>query len=392
MRPLTPIKLSREKSGSVPLSPEEEAFFNRHSVRTDLAFEAHQVVRRAGHESVPGVYTESEELPYGTITRIHVQDDQGAAVIGKAKGRYVTIQAPGLRRRDRTLEHEVSAALAKELEAYFAHWNIPPHEAVLVIGLGNWNATPDNVGPLTVSKLLVTRHLYEYQALEEAILGRMRPVAALSPGVLGLTGIETAEIVRAVVDKVRPAAVICVDALAAMSVDRIGTTVQLSDAGISPGSGVGNQRKGLNRESLGVPVFALGVPTVIYATTIVSEAVDKILEKMDGKMDGVPGQAGPPGTASMLDPSRIVVTAQDRAALGQPPAQAPGGWIQMAARLGAAERQALFRDILGDALGPLVVTPKEVDVMVDTLSDILADGLNEALHPGISAEEARQLR
>ena len=179
------------------------------------------------------------------MTRIEIENDHGAAIMGKAKGRYVTIHAPGLRRRDRSIERDISRTLAKEIEAYLTGLGFGPEAPILVIGLGNWNATPDNVGPLTVSKLLVTRHLYEYQALSEEILGRMRPVAALSPGVLGLTGVETAEIVQAVVERIRPAAVICVDALASMSVERIGTTVQVSDAGISPGSGVGNTRKGL---------------------------------------------------------------------------------------------------------------------------------------------------
>lgn len=391
MRSLKELKLSRLRHPRpAQLSPYEEEFFAKHSVRTDLAFEAQQVVRDSGQASIPGVETETEDLGYAAITRIHVVDDHGAAVIGKAVGRYVTIQAPGLSRRDRALEHEVSALLAKELETYLERWGVRPEDPILVIGLGNWNATPDNVGPLTVSKLLVTRHLYEYRALEEEILGRMRPVAALSPGVLGLTGIETAEIVGAVVDRVRPAAVICVDALASMSVERIGTTVQLADAGISPGSGVGNTRKGLNKESLGVPVLALGVPTVIYATTIVSEAVDKLLAGLQESPAASDGQST--GSGSMLDPSRIVVTASDR------PLQSPGrtgvaeSAAQNMARLAGTNRSQLIRELLGDSLGPLVVTPKEVDVMVDTLSDILADGLNEALHPGISADEAREIR
>ena len=388
MRSLKELKLSRLRYVRPDeLSSHEERFFAQHNVRTDLALEAQQVARQAGQGSIPGVHTETEDLTFGTITRIHVMDEHGASVIGKAKGRYVTIQAPRLRRRDRSVEQEVSAALAKELEAYLGNWGVQPEHPVLVIGLGNWNATPDNVGPLTVSKLLVTRHLHEYQVLEEDVLGRMRPVAALSPGVLGLTGIETAEIVGAVVERVRPAAVICVDALAAMSVERIGTTVQLADAGISPGSGVGNTRKGLNRESLGVPVLAVGVPTVIYATTIVSEAIDKLLQGMEA-VPGV-GEKGPLEGGSMLDPSRIVVTASDRIPT-RPPGGDGGG--EGMAHLRAVNRNQLIREVLGDSMGSLVVTPKEIDVMVDTLSDVLADGLNEALHPGISAAEARQIR
>ena len=313
------LKLSRLRPWQTSqLSPVEQEFFDRHSVRTDLAFEAQQVVQQAGQGALPGVSTQTEDLGFAQVTRIEIESDHGAAMMGKAKGRYVTIYAPGLKKRDRTLEQDISETLAKEIETYLARFGIGPEATILVIGLGNWNATPDNVGPLTISKLLVTRHLYEYQALTEEILGQMRPVAALSPGVLGLTGMETAEIVQAVVERVQPAAVICVDALASMSVERIGTTVQVSDAGISPGSGVGNTRKGLSRETLGVPVLAMGVPTVIYVTTIVSDAVDQLLAGATAPQEEAPG--GP-----LLDPNRIVVTATDRSDVGPVNASAQAG-------------------------------------------------------------------
>lgn len=405
MQVLRDIKLSRLRPWqTTSLSPVEQAFFDRHSVRTDLAFEAQQVVQQAGEGALPGVSSQTEDLGFAQVTRIEIENDQGAAIMGKAKGRYVTIHAPGLRRRDRSIERDISRTLAKEIEAYLTRFGIGPEAPILVIGLGNWNATPDNVGPLTVSKLLVTRHLYEYQALSEEILGRMRPVAALSPGVLGLTGMETAEIVQAVVERVRPAAVICVDALASMSVERIGTTVQVSDAGISPGSGVGNTRKDLSYKTLGVPVLAMGVPTVIYATTIVSDAVDQLLAAATGPQpSGAGSQSGAGagagtgvdagGGGSLLDPNRIVVTAADQPHSGPANVQSPGGGLGLPGfDLDPASRRNLIRQVLGDSMGTLIVTPKEVDVMVDTLSDILADGLNEALHPGISAEEAAQIR
>lgn len=396
------------------LSPIEQAFFDRHSVRTDLAFEAHQVVREAGQETIPGVTTQTEDLGFATVTRIEVDSDIGAAVLGKAQGRYVTIHAPGLRKRDRLLEKDLGQTLAREIQSYLDRLGIPVGAPVLVVGLGNWNATPDNIGPLTVSKLLVTRHLFEYQALPDELLSRMRPVAALSPGVLGLTGMETAEIVQAVVERVRPAAVFCVDALASMSVERIGTTVQVSDAGISPGSGVGNTRKGLSQQTLGVPVIAMGVPTVIYATTIVSDAVDQLLAHTASQANGAQAGSAQTGSVqgggtqadsaqtegSLLDPNRIIVTPSARPAEHQPTAS-PGFAAPDASAQGPdhpvfgldpESRRTLIRQVLGDSMGTLIVTPKEVDVMVDTLSDILADGLNEALHPGITAEEAAQIR
>lgn len=360
-------------------------------VRTDLALEAQQLAVRKGAD-VPGVSLHERDLGYGVVTTLKVESDIGAQVMAKSKGTYVTIQVPDFQARRRELESDVSRVLAGIVKEYLANLRIPPSAPVLVVGLGNWNATPDNVGPSTTAKILVTRHLHEYRVLSEELLGRMRPVAALSPGVLGLTGIETAEIIQGVVQKVRPALVICVDALAAMSVERLGCTVQISDAGIHPGSGVGNKRMGLTKETLGTPVMAIGVPTVIYATTIVSDALES-LEKQERGMAGAgalaPGAQN--GGDSLLDPSKI--------RLGSPPpishTGGPPPWQAMeraAPAFDAARRRAVIQEVLGKSMGSLVVTPKDIDVMVDSLSDVLADGLNEALHPGVSAEEAALLR
>lgn len=349
-------------------------------VRTDLAVEAHEVASAGlrGRE-IPGVRTEREDFPFGYVVRVDVESEEGGRLLGKLPGKYVTFHIPELRTRWREFSGEVAPRLAREIEVFLSSMGVDAGDPLLVVGLGNWNATPDNVGPLTVSKLLVTRHLHEYKVLPEELLGRMRPVAALSPGVLGITGVETAEVVRGVVEAIRPAAVICVDALASKSVERIGTTVQVADVGISPGSGVGNKRVGLTRETLGVPVLAIGVPTVIYATTIVSDALDALSAHWTRAR--TPSPAG-----SMLDPSRIVVTPRDRA-----PATHSGFDAGLLALSGEGRRE-LLAQVLGPSMGTLIVTPKEVDVLVDTLSGILADALNEALHPGISAEEAALLR
>lgn len=355
-------------------------------VRTDLALEAHQLATRRGKRSeLPGVSTEEEDLGFGTVTRTVVQNDMGAQLIGKPQGRYVTIQIPQLHDRRRELAKDAAMALADEIRDFMSDAGLSEGGSVLVIGLGNWNATPDNVGPLTASKLLVTRHLHEYQVLDEEILGQMRSVAALSPGVLGLTGVETAEIVRGVVDRVKPDLVICIDALASMSIDRVGTTFQLSNVGINPGSGVGNTRRALTRDTLGVPVLAIGCPTVIYATTIVSDALDRLgphMAPQAGNGSPEPGRSDAP--AGLLDPTRIVVSARSDTEFSGSPVSAN--------IFDSTQRQAILKDVLGKEMGHMIVTPKEVDLLVETLTDMLADGLNEALHPGLSAEEAAQLR
>ncbi len=389
------IAHARSRFGDIHTPSDVDDVAGSDDLRTDLALEAHQIAAsKAPQSHLPGVQTVEESLPFGTVTRLEIESDMGAAALGKPIGRYSTIQVPQLHERRRELTHDVSQCLATEIAAVLEHVGVTAGANVLVVGLGNWNATPDNVGPLTTSKLLVTRHLHEYGVLDEESLGQLAPVSALSPGVLGLTGVETAEIVKGVVDRVKPDCVICVDALAARSMDRLGTTFQLADVGINPGSGVGNTRKGLTKETLGVPVISIGCPTVIYATTIVSEAVDKLVARMAVGAPSIPQPASPKsgqgGGQVTLDPSRIYVTTHGSETS---PAQGMNGADDgVGGILDPQIRSELLQEVLGNSMGRLVVTPKEVDLLVETLSDILADGLNEALHPGITAEEASQLR
>ena len=173
-----------------------------------------------------------------TVTRVKVWSEEGERIMGKAKGNYITIEAPGLRRRNWGLQQDVGNILSREVRALFSKGQEP--QSYLVVGLGNWRATADSLGPRVARHILVTRHLREY--VPEDIKGKLKAVSAIAPGVLGITGIETGEIVLGIVEKARPDAVIAIDALAARSVDRITTTVQLADTGIHPGSGVGNKR------------------------------------------------------------------------------------------------------------------------------------------------------
>lgn len=355
----------------------DEAFLARFGVRTDLALEAHQVlVEREGLPEIPGVAVKNEEREHAKISRVSIESDLGVRMLGKAKGNYVTIEAPSLRQRDKHAQAAVAQILAQEMAGFLQRLNVADDELVLVVGLGNWNATPDNVGPRTVAKLLVTRHLHEYQVLPPDLLGSLRPVSALSPGVLGLTGVETAEIVRGVVERVQPRAVICVDALASRSVGRLCTTIQLADTGINPGSGVGNKRAGLNRDSLGVPVIACGVPTVIYALTMVNESVDRLLGQYTSDPDI------PQPIQTRLDPKNIRWDNAPAAKAGPEPE-----WLHDPAR-----RKSLLQEVLGEFMGTMVVTPKEIDVLIDDVTDVLARGLNQALHPQLPADQIDLLR
>lgn len=228
------------------------------SARTDLALEQ---VEMLGEIMPEGVTKESQKHENVEITRISIDADSGAKILGKPKGKYITIEMDSLKGYSADFERETKI-IGEEIKAL-----IPSEGLVLVIGLGNSDITPDDIGPESCKYLLATRHLIGEMA-ESLNLDGLRPVAVLSPGVLGQTGMETAEIVHGLCQKVEPAAVIVIDALAAKDVDRLGRTIQISDTGISPGSGVQNTRKELSKETLSVPVVAVGIPTVVDMTTI----------------------------------------------------------------------------------------------------------------------------
>ena len=187
-------------------------------------------------------------------------NEEAAKQIGKMPGHYLTIEVPKLRDNDTSIEEKVAQRFSVEFANFLQQLGITEDKKALVVGLGNWNVTPDALGPMVVENLLVTRHLYKLAP--ETVGEGYRDVSALSPGVLGITGIETSEIVFGVVEKSKPDFVICIDALASRALHRVNTTIQISDTGIHPGSGVGNKRKAIDQSTLGIPVIAIGVPTV----------------------------------------------------------------------------------------------------------------------------------
>jgi spore protease len=313
--------------------------FEGYSPYTDLALEATAALRGDVHRELPGVRMSEERYEAASVSWVEVFSPEGERVIGKPIGNYITIDAPGLRRRNRDLQEAVGKILVDQLVNLL---DLGEQESVLVVGLGNWNATPDALGPRVTSKLLVTRHLKDYVPTDVA--GGLRPVAAISPGVLGITGIETAEVIHGIVERLKPSVVICIDALASRSVERIGTTIQIADTGINPGSGIGNQRKSLNKETLGVPVVALGVPTVVHAATIVHDAMEALAQQSGSK------------------PFFQLFSSAD-------------------------ERRNLVNQVLSPAVGELVVTPKEIDDLIEDMAKVIAGSLNAALHTSVTAKD-----
>ncbi len=219
------------------------------NIRTDLAIEAREIFGKGEHSDIPGVRIDVEKMEDITITRVNVEEEVGARIMGKAKGNYITLEVPGLKDNDKDLQEAVSVALSKEIIKLI---KLNDKSVILVVGLGNWNITPDALGPKVIGHLLVTRHIKEY--IPDQIEEGVRSVCAIAPGVLGITGIETTEIIRGIVDRIKPDLVIAIDALASRKLERVNTTIQIADTGINPGSGVGNNRKQLSKETLGIPV------------------------------------------------------------------------------------------------------------------------------------------
>ena len=228
------------------------------TIRTDLAVEAHQLWRRQAGENaaLPGVAAGEESLEGLAVTHVEILDETGARALGKPVGRYFTLDVSALWRREEEAPRRCAQAAAKLLGPL-----LPEEGTILVAGLGNLSKTPDALGPHTAYHLLVTRHLGE-------LLPGLRPVAALAAGVLGDTGMEAAEWIHGAAERIHPAAVVAVDALAAGDLDRLCSAVQISNGGLIPGSGVGNHRKALTADILGIPVISVGVPTVVDAATV----------------------------------------------------------------------------------------------------------------------------
>lgn len=278
------------------------------NVRTDLAVEAHELNKKNDAEKIDGVDVTVEEHGDIKLTRVEILNENGAEVLGKAKGTYVTIEAPNIRYSMEDYENVVDI-IASEL-TNMAH--IDSEMLTLVAGLGNRDITPDALGCEVISNLLVTNHLKEH--IQNMFDQNISGVCAIAPGVLGTTGIETAKVIKGISDIVRPQLVIAVDALAAADIRRVSTTIQIADTGIQPGAGVGNNRKGLNEETLGIKVIAIGVPTVIDAATI----------------------------------SKVEIP---------------------------------------EELAPLMVTTKDIDLIIERMAKTVANGINKALQPKMSLSE-----
>jgi len=292
--------------------------------RTDMAMEAAKA-----DGNMDGVRVSRRDECGIDVTTVEITTMKAASRLAKPVGKYVTLESNQLRDGDIDARASMADALSSEIRAMVGE--ISEDSCVLVAGLGNRMVTPDSLGPRVIENILVTRHIFENFSDEAE---NMRSVCAIAPGVLGVTGIETAEMLKCVAKAVKPSKIICVDALAALSSARIGTAVQVCDTGIEPGSGVGNRRSALNKESLGADVIAIGMPTVIYAATLARDAFIATRESMT---DG--------------------------------------------------EIEALEASFMKGEAGEMIVTPREIDALIENAADILSSAINRALQTEMSASD-----
>lgn len=307
--------------------------------RTDLASERRDLYKKANSldNEIDGIESEKEEIDEKiSVERVKITNEQGEKAIGKPIGNYITIDIKKLKiAQDEDIEKSAET-LANELKKVIdAH--IDKQGEILVVGLGNIYVTPDALGPKVINEIEVTRHIINY--LPQYVNEGTRMVSAISPGVLGTTGIETAEILKGIVDNINPKLIIVIDALASRSIERISSTIQLSDTGIIPGAGVGNKRSEISKDTLGVPVIAIGIPTVVETAVLVNDCLDLFITKLQEE-------------------------AKSNDYLNQ------------------LKEQDNYEEIK-EALIPsdynLIVTPKEIDDLIENMSEIVAMGINKSM-------------
>ncbi|RKQ37841.1 GPR endopeptidase [Oceanobacillus halophilus] len=358
----------------------------KYQVRTDLAVEARDMYVKSEEKSkqqkdkeqeIKGVTFKEKHQDDIKISYVDI-DEEGAKQIGKKPGSYVTIYADGVKRQDTKRQEAAAKILAKELEQLVEKNNIPTDGTGLIVGLGNWNVTPDALGPMTVEKTLVTSHLFKLQF--ESVSEGYRPVAAVTPGVMGVTGIETSDIIFGIVEKLKPDFVIAIDALASRSIERVNETIQLSDSGIHPGSGVGNKRKEISKDTLGVPVIAIGVPTVVDAVTITSDTIDFILKHFGREWT----EKDRPSKA--LSPAGMSFGGKKYTEEDLPDEQKRQTFMGMVGTLSEEEKRKLIQEVLTPIGHNLMVTPKEVDGFMVDMANLIAEGVNAALHENINVD------
>jgi len=319
--------------------------------RTDMADERVDTYKRVHNLSeIDGIKVESKNLGKINTTIVDVINENGKYAVGKDIGKYITIEVPSMEYIEESEKEDIINEISNNIDILLNSVlnNVDKDSSVLIVGLGNEYVTPDSLGPKVVSYVDVTRHLIKYA--KEYMKPETKEISAISPGVLGTTGIETLEIISSIVNKISPKVIIVIDSLASMSVSRVGKTIQLSNTGITPGAGVGNKREPLDKETLGVPVIVIGVPTTVDMATITNEAIDKLTDSLKGEANLYMNHG--------IDINKV---------------------NEIFELFEKDNRYTMIANALHTE--NYIVTPKEIDNLILKISEIIASAINTALRP-----------
>ena len=309
-----------------------------YNFRTDLALERRDIYQKVNKlQQIEGVESTEENINENIkVSRVKITNQNGEQALGKPIGNYITIDVKKLKIAGEDEIQKASETLSNELRKII-DMHTDKQGEILIVGLGNIYVTPDALGPKVTNEIDVTRHIIKYlpQYVEEGT----RPVSAIAPGVLGTTGIETVEILKGIVDNIKPKLLIVIDALASRSIDRISSTIQISDTGIVPGAGVGNTRQEISQNSLGIPVVAIGIPTVVELATLVSDGIDIFIDRLQEKAES----------------------------------------NEYLNKLQQNDKYEEVKEALNVGEYNMIVTPKEIDDLIENMKDVVARGINFAV-------------
>ena len=329
-----------------------EIDLNKYNIRTDLILES--ITDNDNY-----IDTKTENYGNISVTSVNI-DDESSKLINRKKGKYVTILFNDV--TDKENCDRIEEIFIKVFNDF-----VGDNNNILVIGLGNDKSTPDSLGPKVIDNLIITRHLF---VLGEDISEGIKEVAGFSPGVMACTGIETGDYIKAVINEVKPNMVVVVDALAAGSMDRVNKSIQITDTGIHPGSGVGNMRKEISYDTMGIPVIAIGVPTVVEASVIVYDTINYLFKHISYIKDNQSKNKLIFSRSNYVDKikDKDLNLKEKREILG------------MIGELSDTDKKSLIEEVLASVNYNFIVTPKEVDFVIDKLSMIIGDGINKCLH------------
>lgn len=331
---------------------------SKYTIRTDLAIESINEIKN-------NIEFSEEIIDSIKVTKTYI-DEHNSKLIDKKKGNYITIEFNDVTDFDN--KEKVKKVFSIKLKEMLNDLKIKEDDSCLIVGLGNSKSTPDSLGPLSIDNVLVTAHLFMLENVEG-----FRKVYAINPGVMGETGIETSDIILSIVDKIKPDFLIIIDSLASSSIDRVNKTIQMTDTGIHPGSGIGNSRKEISNEILNIPVIAIGVPTVVDAPVIVSDTINYMYKHyaFNKEFSKNPISKLTVNNVNYLD-KHIEINEEDKKNL-----------FGIIGSLNDSEIKELMYEVLTPIGYNLMVTPKEIDFVIDKLSDVIGNGINKTLHKNI---------